>query len=166
VVDFLIQHFLAEVNWLYEEIYPPTFLERYNSWWSLLAYNNDSIQFGILILRLCVNSVQFLPHPSYPTDGLSQEPLDTLEARCNTAALELDKYQPRKPSLLRVQQLLIYIPTLSNAGKSEETYEALRDDLKEAQDINLFLEDKWYGLSEFEKEARRKTFWNLYVWDR
>lgn len=167
VVDFLVQHFLAEINWLYEEIYPQIFLEKYNNWWYLPSYeSDDDIQFGVLILRLCVNSLQFLPHPNYPTHGLINEPLEDTEARCDAAAVKLDSYQPRKPSLLRIQQLLIYIPTLTNSGEAQESSDALHEAVKEAQSINLFLEEKWGELTELDKEERRKTFWNLYVWDR
>jgi Fungal specific transcription factor domain len=155
------------VNWLYEEIYPLTFLEKYNTWWSLDGqHGEDDIQFGVLILRICVNSIQLLPHPNYPTDRVLQEPLEVLEAHCNASATKLDAIQPRQPSLLRIQHLLIYTPMLCNLGKAEESYEVLREAVKEAQKINLFLEEKWIGLTEFDKEVRRKIFWNLYVWDR
>jgi hypothetical protein len=89
-----------------------------------------------------------------------------MEAHCNAAALKLDSCRSRNPSLLRIQQLLIYAPTLCNTGHAEESYEVLREAVKEAQSINLFLEEKWTGLTNFEKEAQRKTIWNLYVWDR
>jgi hypothetical protein len=60
-VDFLVQYFLEEVNWLYEMIYPLTFLERYNAWWSQESYHGvDDVQFGVWILRLCVNSLQYV----------------------------------------------------------------------------------------------------------
>jgi Fungal specific transcription factor domain len=166
-VDFLVQYFFARVNWLYEQIYAQTFLERYNSWWSQPGYHNEEdIQFGVLILRICVMSLNFLPHPSWPTKTILDVPLDVLESRCNAAACKLDNYQPRKSSVLRVQQLLIYVSTLVNAGNAKDSHAALGEAVKEAQDINLFLEEKWDPMSEFDKETWRKTFWNLYSWDR
>ena len=158
---------LPEVNWLYEEIYPQTFLERYNSWWSQPDYHGEEdIQFGVLILRICVNSLEFLPHPKWPTQGVLDAQCDILESRCNAAACKLDSYQPRKPSLIRVQQLILYIATLVNAGNTKDSHAMLAETVKEAQEINLSLEEKWGPMSEFDKETRRKAFWNVYVWDR
>jgi hypothetical protein len=166
-VDFLVQHFLAQVNWLYEEIYPPTFLEKYNSWWSQPNYyGEEDVEFGVLILRICVNNLEFLPHPKWPTRGVLDIPPDLLKSRCNAAACKLDSYQPRKPSLLRIQQLILCIATLVNAGNAKDSHAMLGEMVKEAQEFNLFLEDKWEPMPEFDKETRRKAFWNLYVWDR
>jgi hypothetical protein len=95
-----------------------------------------------------------------------QTSADTLESFCNSAACKLDAFLPGKPSLPRIQQLLFHIPTLSNDGNAKEAYNVLGEAVKVARDINLFLEDKWGDISEFNKEARRRTFWNLYVWDR
>jgi hypothetical protein len=92
-----------------------------------------------------------------------QEPLEVLETHCNAAALGLDASQPLRSSQLRIRHLLIYTPTLCNLGKAEESYEVLREAVKEAQNIDLFLEEKRVGLAEFDKVVRRKTFWNLYV---
>jgi hypothetical protein len=95
-----------------------------------------------------------------------EDSLEILECRCNTAAYTLDHYKPRKPSLTRLQQLLIYIATLSNSGNTKESYLILGEAVQEACEINLPLEEKWVNLSEFTREVRRKIFWNLYVWDR
>jgi hypothetical protein len=69
--------------------------------------------------------------------------LEALESRCNAAACKLDSYQPRKPSLLRIQQLFLYIVTLVNAGNAKDNHAVLAEAMKEAQVINLFLEEKW-----------------------
>ncbi|RDL30819.1 uncharacterized protein BP5553_10164 [Venustampulla echinocandica] len=163
IVDFLVQHFLSDVNWLYEEVHVPSFLERYNSWWEQTQYQAEvDLQFGILILRMCVNALQFLPHSNGPDqseigDGIR---LDGLENTYNDAASKLDNYLPRKFSLLRVQQLLLHIVILLNDGNAKESHQILGEAIKEAQDVELFLESKWTGLSEFDKEERRK-FWAL-----
>jgi hypothetical protein len=94
----------------------------------------------VALSRLCVNSLQFLPHTNYPTDQIFKGPLDRLEFCCNTAALSLDSYQRQKPSLLRIRQLLIYIPILYNVGKPEESSAVLQKAAEEAQSISLFLE--------------------------
>lgn len=165
VVDFLIRHFLEQVNWLYEEIEPQAFLQRYNAWWSQASQGEEDIQFGVLILRLCVNSLQFLPaHVNAPQ--VLRVSLDELEMFCNYSACLLDGFLPRKTSLLRIQQLLFYIPTLTNVGNSKEAYHTLGEAVKEAREIDLFLEDKWPPVSEYDRELRRRTFWNLYTWDR
>lgn len=167
VVDFLIQHYLSNINWLFERIHPPTFSETYRTWWSKLSdYNDEDIQFGVFVLRICCMSVQFLPHPDWPTDGLFDVSLDAMESRCNAAACKLDSYQPRSPSSLRIEQLLLYVSTLVNSGNTAEAYAILAESVKEGQEINLFLEEKWPPMSEFDKEMLRKTYWNLFMWDR
>ena len=93
--------------------------------------------------------------------------LDSPEHEFNAAARALDDFnKPKKPSLIRVQQLLIYIPTLINSSNADESYSILGEAVDEARDIDLFLEEKWVGLSEFDKEVSRKTFCNLYLSDR
>jgi len=92
--------------------------------------------------------------------------IDELESCCTAWAETLDGYQPRKPSLLRIQQLLFKIASLSNAGDPKESYKALSEAVDEAKAIDLLLEEKWTDFSENDKEIRRRTFWFLYTWDR
>ena len=169
IVDALIQHFLAQVNWLAEEIHAPTFLSKYQHWWTLPTYNIDTdVQFAILILRLCINSIQYLPHPTGPAHASLQtfEGLDDLERSCTEAATKLSELKRSRPNIGRIQHLLFHIVTLLNNGNATESYKALDEAVREGQEIGLYIESRWKDMTEFEMEERRRVFWYLYVWDR
>lgn len=165
-VDILVRHFFSDVNWLYEEVDAVSFLQRYDIWWNQTHLRTDAdLQFAILILRMCVNSSQFLPNSTAlaALDGKSSK---DFEKTCNGIASRFDAYRPRKSTLQRVRQLLLQIATLLNSGDAKESHHILGEAIKEARGVGLFLETQWTGLSEYEKEERRMVFWYLYVWDR
>jgi hypothetical protein len=165
-IDMLVHHFLQNVNWLYEEVHAVSFLEQYDIWWNQTQHQTDAdIQFAILILRISVNSLQFLPQLTAET-ALEGRSATEFENSCNKAAARFDTYRPRKPTLLRVRQLLLHIATLLNDGDAKESHNVLGEAIKEARGVGLFLETQWTGFSEYEKDERRKLFWYLYVWDR
>ncbi|PVH76570.1 hypothetical protein DL98DRAFT_574345 [Cadophora sp. DSE1049] len=166
-VDFLIQHFLDKVNWTYDYITPDIFLERYGAWWTQSSYyGSDDILFGTLILRLCTFSLQHLPNPDYPTEGFLDGSVDAMEARCDELARHFDLYQPRKPSIIRVQYMILMAVTQITAGDPKDGYQALLEATKEAHAIELFSEERWPTLHDAEAETRRKIFWLLFNWDK
>ncbi|EEH33528.2 hypothetical protein PAAG_04578 [Paracoccidioides lutzii Pb01] len=167
VVDFLIQYFLQEVNWIYEMIYPPTFMERYTSWWLQPAYQeSDDIQFGILILRLCACSIQLLPHPNYPHEGTFQCSLRELETRCKSSANILDTFRPRNMSLTRIQHMFYHAAFLANESNLRENWIILSDIVKEAHMLELHLENPKVKVTEFEMEMRKRIFGTIHMWDK
>lgn len=167
VVDFLIQFFFEEVNWTYELVFAQTFTEEYKKWWLLPDYQKDhDFQFGILILRFCLNSLHCLPHAEYPTGDTIDVSLGVLEKECDEAALHLDSYPPKPPSLLRIRALISYMIFLSNNGNTIESCKAFGEAVEVSHNIGLFREESWGSLPEFEREERRKVFWFLYMWDR
>ncbi|KAH8800388.1 fungal-specific transcription factor domain-containing protein [Xylogone sp. PMI_703] len=167
VSDFLIQFFFQEVNWIYEMICSVTFLDKYYSWWSQPHHNTEEdVQFSILILRLCLSSLQALPHPNHPTEGIINVPLAVLENDLYGKASKLDAHRPRIPCLIRVQHLFFHICYLKNNAEIKGSWFALSDAAKEAHELGLHLHDINDNLSEFESEIRRRVFWSLYVWDR
>jgi hypothetical protein len=167
VIDLLINFYLQEINWLYEIIHPPSFLERYDTWWSKTEYiNYDDIQFGILILRICCNSILFLPHAKYPTNNLIDIPLDLLAQRCHDAADRLDHFHPWKSSYLRVQQLFQKAIYEKGRARVKESWFLLNDAISIAQDLALHSEKISAEFTSVDMEMRRRLFWSLYVWDK
>ncbi|OAX83978.1 hypothetical protein ACJ72_01660 [Emergomyces africanus] len=167
VVDFLIQYFLQEVNWIYEMIYPPTFMERYTSWWTQPAYHDsEDIQFGILILRLCLCSIQLLPHPNYPHERTFQGSLNELDMQCQNAAGVLDSFRPRRSSLTTIQHMFYHASFLTNESNLRESWIVLADVVKEAHILELHLEHPRVKVSEFEMEMRKRIFGTIYMWDK
>ncbi|KAK3170925.1 hypothetical protein OEA41_003009 [Lepraria neglecta] len=66
VTDILIQHFLSEANWIYEMVYPTTFLERYND-------------------------AQFLPSQKYTANTILGTSLITIREHCDATAIALSR---------------------------------------------------------------------------
>ena len=91
VTDVLIQHFLSEANWIYEMVYPTTFLERYNEWWSHPCQSVDDLEFAALLLRLCSYSAQFLPSQNYTADSILGTSLSTIREPCDATAIALSR---------------------------------------------------------------------------
>ncbi|KAF4628865.1 hypothetical protein G7Y89_g9290 [Cudoniella acicularis] len=56
--------------------------------------------------------------------------------------------------------------TANNSGDAKAASNILNEAVKEAQDIDLFLEERWVEFSDFERERRRRAAWSIYVWDR
>lgn len=104
VADILIQHFLKEANWIYEMIYPTTFLERYNQWWSQPCRTLEDLEFAVLLLRLCCYSAQFLPSMTYTAATIFGTSLSAIREQCDTAATMLTRSPSFKgpSSILRV----------------------------------------------------------------
>ncbi|KAJ5243094.1 uncharacterized protein N7469_001421, partial [Penicillium citrinum] len=177
VADFLVSIFLQEINRTYEMIYPPSFHSRYNEWWAFQenlegilegGMSDEDVDFGILILRLCLLSVQCLPHSRYPTSRILEVSLDHLEECFYSMANEIEKTQPseRKPTLVTVQQRFYHVCYLRNYARIRECWAALSVTVKDAHEMGLHLKDPGVPLSNMSMELRRRTFWNLYVVDR
>lgn len=148
-------------------VFAQTFTEEYKKWWLLSDYQKDhDFQFGILILRFCLNSIHCLPHLDYPTADIIDGSLDVIEKECDEAALLLDSYLPKPASLLRIRTLISYMIFLSNNGSTMDSVNTFSEAVEVAHSIGLFKEGLWGTLSEFEREERRKVFWFLYMWDR
>ena len=89
--DILIQHFLSEANWVYEMVYPTTFLERYNEWWSRPCQSVDDLEYAALLLRLCSYSAQFLPSQNYIAYTILGTSLSTIREHCDATAIALSR---------------------------------------------------------------------------
>lgn len=61
-VDALVQNFFNNVNYHYYILYPPIFLQEYQSWWEKRAQNRPlSLQWTCLLLMVCACACQHLP---------------------------------------------------------------------------------------------------------
>jgi hypothetical protein len=168
--------FLQEINQIYETIHPPSFQSRYASWW-IAQENNDrsgdavrdeDIDFGLLVLRVCLLIIQSLPHSKFPTTGVLKSHPKAMERWYSSLADELDKSQPpfKKPSMETVQHRFLHVSYLKNYGKIRESWSVLSTAVKDAHEMGLHLKEPGITISELDMELRRRTFWNLYVWDR
>lgn len=176
MTDFLLKIFLEEINRIYEVIHGPSFEAKYAAWWAAQDARDlsgepiadDDIDFGILVIRSCLLSLQTLPSPKYPTKGLLKTHPEVIEQWLYTLADDLDKSQApdRKPSLETVQHRFFHTGYSKNYGKIRESWSSLSAAVKDAHEMGLHLKDPGIALDETEMELRRRTFWSLYFWDR
>ncbi|KAJ5546563.1 hypothetical protein N7494_004148 [Penicillium frequentans] len=176
VVDFLIGMFLKEMNRVHEMIHPPSFQSNYNAWWTKQEQNNisgetimsdDDMNFGLLVIRICLVSIQCLPHSKFPTEGIIRTSPYNFEQWLYSIADEIDKsLQSKKPSLVTVQHRFYHVCYLKAHARIRECWSILSATVKDAHEIGLHLKDPGAPFTELEMEIRRRTFWNLYIWDR
>lgn len=172
VTDILIQHFFSDANWIYEMVYPTTFIERYNAWWSGTCQSVDDLEFAALLLRLCSYSAQFLPSQNYTADTILGISLSTIREDCNATAIALSRSSmiaDGPSSLTRIHELFYRACYLKNEGEMKESWNILSKAIRDAHELGLHLDlEKGNGriTSEYELEMGKRTYWNLWLWDK
>ncbi|CAL8574990.1 hypothetical protein XPA_000936 [Xanthoria parietina] len=172
VTDILIQHFLTEANWIYEMVDPNTFLERYDDWWSHPCRNVQDVEFAALLLRLCSYTAQFLPSQNYTADTILGASLSTIRQECDATANALASsrfVQSSSRSIVRIHQLFFRACYLKNEGDMKGSWDVLSEAIREAQELGLHLDlRKGQGkfTSEYDVEMGKRTYWNLWLWDK
>lgn len=178
VIDFLMQCFLAEVNWMFQLVHPASLMATYNTWWSKAQlpeaealFNATDIDFAALMMRICGFVSQFLPSASHTIDsvrGMSlaeiRETSTTVGAKLASIAMDVDS----RGSLLRVQHLCFCGLTAGCEGYIRIARTKLCYAICLAQDLGFHKDSPGYQsvpLDEVELEMRRRVFCNLYVWD-
>lgn len=194
ILDFLIQYFVAELNWwvngcpsialwrrrlidtipyrMKQIVHAPTFLMRYQQWWNLdRPLSIADTEFAVLILRICSYAAQFLPSHSHTIDSIDRLPLSGIRNACNEvgnslahACVTLDW----NGSLTRVQHLLFFAIKLSCEGRTDMFWEAIGAASQAAQKAGIHEDRSEPGNNhdELENEMRRRVFCSLYILDR
>ncbi|KAL1870691.1 hypothetical protein Daus18300_005011 [Diaporthe australafricana] len=130
VLDFLLQYFINELNWMKQIVHRPSFVAQYQQWCSKakpLSVVRD-VEFTVLILRICAYSAQFLPSPSETIDRIGGLSLCSIRKLCSElgeslaeTCLTLDW----KGSVIRVQHVLFAALISSCEGKTGEFWERI-----------------------------------------
>ena len=153
-------------------IYPPWFLAQYQRWWSIgRPLSVVDIEFTVLLLRICSYASQFLPSPSYTIDRIRGMALADIRNTCDDIANNLAATCVRldaRGSLLRVQHLAFAGLRSMCEGRTSAFWEVLSCAIRVAQRVGIHSDaTTWmHDMDELEKEMRRRTFCNLYIWDR
>ena len=153
-------------------IYPPRFLAQYQRWWSLeRPMSVVDIEFAVLLLRICSYASQFLPSPTHTIDRIRGMLLADIHNACDDIATNLSVTCARldaRGSLLRVQHLAYDALISSCEGRISASWETLSCTIRVAQRVGIHSGTvTWmHGIDEIEREMRRRTFCNLYIWDR
>ncbi|KAH7256757.1 fungal-specific transcription factor domain-containing protein [Fusarium tricinctum] len=166
--DTLVQNFLNNVNYHYYIIYPPSFLEQYQQWWTARAENRPlSVQWTCLLLTVCACASQY-------TDVELQEKLESglgdtikrITERFHEAARELGSAVPLGYShLTNIQQLLHSCYWFKSEARFVECWHVLNSAVREAQELSIHQEAKTAPVSEFDLEMRRRVWCVLDTWD-
>ncbi|KAK3933640.1 hypothetical protein QBC46DRAFT_401584 [Diplogelasinospora grovesii] len=171
ILDFLVRYFVTEVNWIDQLLYPPWFLGQYQRWWRLDRISSVAeIEFAILFLRICCYASQFLPSPTYTIDSVKGVALADIRKSCeeiiNVLTPICARLDPRG-SLIRVQNIAFAGLASISVGRMNAFWEAVSCASRVAQQIGLHLDTvvSAHSVDEIEKEMRRRTFCNLYIWD-
>ncbi|KAJ3525018.1 hypothetical protein NM208_g11821 [Fusarium decemcellulare] len=161
-------NFLNNVNFHYYIIYPPSFLEQYQQWWSARADNRPvSVQWTCLLLMVCACASQY-------TDLDLQRKLEVdlgdtiqrLTEQYHEAARELGSTIPIGYShLTNVQQLLHSCYWFKSEARFVECWHVLNSAIREAQELSMHQESKADPVPEFELEIRRRVWCVLDTWD-
>ncbi|KAM0353629.1 hypothetical protein ACHAPU_001642 [Fusarium lateritium] len=136
--DTLVQNFLNNVNYHYYIVYPPSFLEQYQDWWTAQTENRPlSVQWTCLLLTICACASQY-------TDAELQSKLevglgDTIQRiseKFHEAARELRSAVPLGYShITNVQQLLHSCYWFKSEARFVECWQVLNAAVREAQEL-------------------------------
>lgn len=129
------------------------------------------VEFAILFLRVCCYASQFLPSPGYTIDSIKGVPLSDIRKSCGDVISILSPIcasLDTRGSLIRVQHLGLAALASRIICHMDAVWEHVSCATRVAQQIGLPLASRnWPGdMDEIEKEMRRRTFCNLYIWDR
>ncbi|KAL3462711.1 hypothetical protein BJX64DRAFT_137942 [Aspergillus heterothallicus] len=172
VLNFLVQYFVSELNWIKQLVHAPSFLARYQRWRDKdNTIPVEDAEFAVLILRVCSYTANFLPSTSYPSDDISGLSFSDIRNTCNKigdsllkSCLSLDW----KGSIIRVQHIIFSALVSSCEGRTDKFWEGISSACRAAQQAGLHViipSTGWHGAHEFEKEMGRRTICNLYLLD-
>ncbi|KAF9779690.1 hypothetical protein IL306_001621 [Fusarium sp. DS 682] len=166
--DILVQNFLNNVNYHYYIVYPPSFLDQYQLWWTARAEDRSlSVQWTCLLLTICACASQY-------TDAELQRNLEIglsdaikrISERFHEAARELGSAVPVGHShIINVQQLLHSCYWFKAEARFVECWHVLNSAIREAQELSTHQESKAGPIPEFDLEVRRRVWCILDTWD-
>ncbi|KAL5044236.1 hypothetical protein BDW71DRAFT_186282 [Aspergillus fruticulosus] len=172
IIDFLVQYFVAELNWMKQLVHVPSFLGHYQEWWN--KYKTPTVieaELAVLILRICSYATQFLPSPSHSNHEIDGIQLLDIRNTCNVVGDSLSEaclILDWKGSLVRVQHILFAALSSSCEGRTDKFWEGISSACRAAQKAGVHTattDPGSDGVQEFEKEMQRRTFCNLYLLD-
>ena len=190
----LVKVFFAECNWIYGCIHQGSFCQLLEEWYDCCTSNNPPCpshgrsghgerrrvlsQFPALLLQVLGVALQMLPREHYKQMSqlniLGKEDFRVLSAKYSNAACELATLlAPNQASLPRIQQWFLRASWLKSEGRAVESWHALGQAIREAQELGLHKEqprcfsDGAEDLASlWQREIEKRVWVNLYVWDR
>ncbi|KAH6651151.1 hypothetical protein F5144DRAFT_558594, partial [Chaetomium tenue] len=165
--DCLVDNWLNGANHQYYALYPPEFRTQYDGWWAT-PRNKVTPELTSLILRVCACSLHFIIDNSVKVRLETDLETDvlTFADRMHAAAQKLSASIPLgKGGLVHVQQLFLTAFWYKSAEKWDESWNALSRAIPAAIEIGLHQDSSSEGMSEYDREMRRRMWVILYLWD-
>lgn len=165
VTDFLLETYIDAVHWFMTILHERTFRLRYEQMAASQKWYKRASKQVILMLTVLSLGAQYTTQ-------------DRVRTRCSTFDLEnfrhlsLTKVEGRilyflnDPDIESVQICLLLASFYLYHGRPNLAFVILGAGIRCSQIISLHRESLWHGISEIEKEERRRVFWALYNFDR
>ncbi|KAK4233006.1 fungal-specific transcription factor domain-containing protein [Achaetomium macrosporum] len=168
--DMLVENFFDNVNYHYGILHQPSFMDAYADWWSLRRepQNRRTIALTCLVLRICANSTQFLPHNAVSQlEAELGDSIDHLSANYQSAAETLSDFlPPGAGGLVNAQQLFLGSTWLKAEANFVMSWHALGTAVREAQELGIHVDATTDEMSDIEREMRRRLWCALFTWDK
>lgn len=179
ILDTMIQFFIAELNWTSQLIYPPSFLNQYESWWASMpdlrsTKTNPSVadsEFAALVLSIAALATQFMPSHEIPRASIRDSSLDSVRSTCidvgDRLAMLSASISPRG-SLFRVQHLCFTGLNMSCDGEMTKVWALLDQAVRMIHGLGYHQVSETSiepDIDEVERELRRRVYCKLYIWD-
>ncbi|KAI1881782.1 hypothetical protein JX265_000608 [Neoarthrinium moseri] len=172
VIDFLVQYFVSDLNWMKQVVHGPSFLTLYHQWRAKSdGLSATDLELLVLVLRMCSYAAQFLPSPSYTIDSVRGVALSEIRSTCSDLADGLAKECltiGKRGSLIRVQHVILHALKLQCEGRTDKFWEGIAHASHAAQKAGIHTNSTSpgdYGDTMVEKEMRQRTLCVLYAID-
>ncbi|GAB1311031.1 Transcription factor domain-containing protein [Madurella fahalii] len=171
ILDFLVQYFVTEVNWIEQLVHTPWLLTKYQRWRMMERVTLVAeVDFAIFILRICSYALHFLPSPGYTLDRIRGILLSDIRNLCDETADNLEAISTAadgRGSLIRVQHLTLFGLQCHIEGKTKVFWEVLSRAIRVAQDVGMDCDatSSRRATDKVDREMERRTFCTLYIWD-
>ncbi|KAL2699710.1 Transcription factor XilB [Penicillium crustosum] len=177
IVDFLVQYFVYELNWMKQVIHAPSFLASYQLWWAKNKITEVAdVEFAALITRICSYATQFLPSPSHTVDQIRGRSLADIRDTCSNIGNNLAtacEILDWKGTLVRVQHIIFAALKVSCEGRTSQFWEGIGSACRAAQKAGIHTDTTSLmgsqlpkdSAQELNRDIQRRTFCSLYVLD-
>lgn len=191
----LVKVFFAECNWIYGVVHAGSFHRLLDEWYQCCTSDNPPVpahggsgngekrrqlsQFPSLLLQVLAVALQMLPREHFEQmsqlDILGKPDFKGLSTTYSNAACELATLLARSQTTLpRAQQWFLRASWLKSEGRAVESWHALGQAIREAQELGLHREQpRGFGAgtpedfpSLWRREIEKWVWVNLYIWDR
>ena len=139
--DAIVQNYIDVCNYWYYPIYPPQFLNDYNSWWETRGKRQKTKpEFTCLLLRVLSNSTQCVaPDLRHKLESELGESLQDLTQKYHDAAERLSNMiPPGVGGVMQVQQLFLTAVWMKCESLFINAWHSLSDAIRYAQEVGAY----------------------------